>query len=102
MECSACSFYLCNNCDRQGLFKGYYSLGCIDASTAEQLIKEPPWVAYKARRYLAAAGSPKGKLAAEVWRMKVAPRLFGDLGLDLPPRMELMELHTRFYKDRSK
>merc|ERR1740130_1377353 len=73
MECASCSWYLCNLCDRKGLFKGYYSLGCIDAATGEVLLQEPAWVDYKARRYLAAAGAPKGNLEADVWRMKVAP-----------------------------
>jgi len=104
MECPACRFCLCGACDRRGLFKGYYSLGSIDRSTAGLMLQETAWIRYKAQRYLAAAGvgcvgSAHQKLEPDVWRMKVAPRLYGDLGLDLPCKAELMEQHARFLRD---
>lgn len=102
LECTPCSFYLCGSCDQKAHSRGYYSLGCIDKYTVEMLITEPEWVRYKAQRYLAAANAHQGKLEPDIWRMKVAPRVFGDLGMDLPSRTELMELHARFHKDCSK
>lgn len=97
VECQQCSFHLCGACDRKGLFRGYYSLGCINPSCARQLIEDPKWVLYKARRYLSAAGvPPQGRsLPIELWQSKLAPRLFGDLGLDIPSKVELIELFRR-------
>jgi len=90
LECAACGFYLCSACDRKGLFRGYYSLGSIAAPTARQLLQEPSWIAYKAQRYLAAAGKPGGPLSLDVWQGKLAVRLYGDLGQDLPCKEELV------------
>lgn len=90
LECTVCGFYLCSACDRKGLFRGYYSLGSIAAPTARQLLQEPSWIAYKAQRYLAAAGKPGGPLSLDVWQGKLAVRLYGDLGQDLPCKEELV------------
>eukprot|EP00438_Fugacium_kawagutii_P027260 Skav214353 [mRNA] locus=scaffold86:473721:476925:+ [translate_table: standard] len=94
LECTVCGFYLCSACDRKGLFPGYYSLGSIAAPTARQLLKEPSWIAYKARRYLAATGKPGGPLSLDVWQGKLAVRLYGDLGQDLPSKEELVAIKT--------
>ncbi|CAE8585330.1 unnamed protein product [Polarella glacialis] len=85
-------FCTCGPCDRKGLFRGYYSLGSIDPAAARLLVQEPAWIRYKAQRYLAAAACPVGCLLdLEVW-LRLAVRLFGDLGSDLPSKVELMEL----------
>ena len=66
-------------------------------------MQEPSWIAYKAsaawalcfalfevqnapqaQRYLAAAGKPGGPLSLDCWQGKLAVRLYGDLGQDLP------------------
>ncbi|CAJ1397639.1 unnamed protein product, partial [Effrenium voratum] len=72
LECTSCGFFLCSSCDRKGLFRGYYSLGSMAATTARQLLQEPGWIRYKARRYLAAAGQPGGPLSLDVWQGKLA------------------------------
>mmetsp|Transcript_96574 Transcript_96574/g.273003 ORF Transcript_96574/g.273003 Transcript_96574/m.273003 type:complete len:1026 (+) Transcript_96574:134-3211(+) len=97
LECPACVFHLCNACDRKGLFRGYYSLGSIDMATSSLLIQEHAWVRYKALRYMAAAGAA-GVLSLEAWQQKVAVRLYADLGIDLAPPSELIELYRRFCK----
>merc|ERR1711971_1397430 len=99
MECEKCSFYLCRTCEKKGVTKGLFSLGSIDQSMAGAFINEPAWIDYKARRYMAAAGSPKDGLDADLWRVKVAPRVFFDIGLELPERSELHEMHSRFKKE---
>merc|ERR1719424_964580 len=66
LECALCSYHLCMACDRKGLFRGYYSLGSIDAQTAKLLLQETAWVGYKARRYLAAAGAANGLLGLDL------------------------------------
>jgi hypothetical protein len=87
---------LCGPCDRKGLFQGYYSLGTIDATMARHLIEDLAWVRYKARRYMAAAGVTKpGKLGVELWQQKVAVRLYGDFGLDLPTKDEVIAMYRR-------
>jgi len=99
LQCSSCNFYLCSPCDRKGLFRGYYSLGCIDQSTSKLLMQEPAWVRYKAQRYMSAAGVASGTtLSLELWQQKVAYRLFTDLGAEPPSQAELMDMYRRFNK----
>ncbi|CAJ1334363.1 unnamed protein product [Effrenium voratum] len=95
LECTSCGFFLCSSCDRKGLFRGYYSLGSMAATTARQLLQEPGWIRYKARRYLAAAGQPGGPLSLDVWQGKLALRLYGDLGQDPPNKEELIHQFRR-------
>eukprot|EP00927_Polykrikos_kofoidii_P026685 TRINITY_DN23735_c0_g1_i1.p1 TRINITY_DN23735_c0_g1~~TRINITY_DN23735_c0_g1_i1.p1 ORF type:complete len:1215 (+),score=117.84 TRINITY_DN23735_c0_g1_i1:148-3792(+) len=98
LECSVCSFYFCSTCDRKGLFRGYYSLGSIDSTTARLLLQETAWVRYKSQRYMAAAGasSANGVLDLDLWHNKVAHRLFADLGTELPCKSELLDMFKRF------
>lgn len=95
LECAACSFYICGPCDHKGLFRGYYSLGSIDAGMAKLLIEEMQWVRYKAKRYMSAAGAV-GMLELDAWLKRVAPRLYGDLGLDVPTTVELIQAYRRY------
>jgi len=97
-ECTPCAFHLCSPCDRKGLFRGYYSLGSIDPATARLLVQEAPWVRYKAQRYMAAAGTGTGPMGPDIWLRKVAGRLYGDLGIDLPGESRLSELFCNFAK----
>ncbi|CAK9089268.1 unnamed protein product [Durusdinium trenchii] len=99
LQCAVCGFYLCSACDRKGLFRGYYSLGSIAAPTARQLLQEPSWISYKAMRYLAAAGKPGGPLSLDIWQGKLAARVYGDLGQDLPSKEELIR-QFRHYADQ--
>jgi len=96
LECSSCNFYLCRQCDRHGLLQGYFSLGAVDGELARSLLQEPDWISYKARRYMAAAGSAKGVIGLDLWLDKVAARVFGDFGVQLPPEMDLVTLYRRF------
>lgn len=95
LECVLCGFYLCSSCDRKGLFRGYYSLGSMAAGTARQMLQEPSWIRYKARRYMSAAGAVNGLLGLEVWQGKLAMRLYGDLGRDPPDKEELTRIFRR-------
>lgn len=96
MMCLPCGYRLCNVCDRRGLFKGYYSLGCVDDETAGFLLEDTAWVQYKAQRYMSAAGAHDGVLGSDVWQQKVALRVYGDLGLDLPNTGDLIGIFRRF------
>merc|ERR1712217_830234 len=96
LECSSCAFCLCSPCDRKGLFRGYYSLGSIDSAIAKNLVRETCWVRYKAQRYMAAAGAAGGTLGLDAWLQKVGVRLYGDLGIELPSKMDLIEMYRRF------
>lgn len=102
MECSLCGYYLCIMCDKKGMFKGFYSLGSLDAGAVDHLVSEPAWVRYKAQRYLAAAGVSKALLDPRLWCLKVAPRVFADLGIELPSKTELVEMYARFHKEDAK
>jgi len=98
LECAACSFFLCNACDRKGLFHGYYSLGFIDLPTAKSIIQDVAWVQYKAQRYMAAAGVAGGTLNLNIWLRKVALRFYGDLGVAPPCESDLINLYRKFIK----
>jgi hypothetical protein len=52
-------------------------------------------------RYLAAAGfgGAGKKLPVEAWLMKVAARVYGDIGIELPSKVELLEVYRRFCKN---
>eukprot|EP00930_Biecheleria_cincta_P083811 TRINITY_DN7331_c0_g1_i2.p1 TRINITY_DN7331_c0_g1~~TRINITY_DN7331_c0_g1_i2.p1 ORF type:complete len:880 (-),score=145.83 TRINITY_DN7331_c0_g1_i2:316-2955(-) len=95
LECSSCRFLICGPCDRKGLFRGYYSMGSVDASAARLLVHEPSWMHYKARRYMAMAVAPGGRLGLDMWQGRMSVRLYGDLGQDLPSEGELVELFRR-------
>jgi len=97
VECTSCGFYICGSCNREGALAGYYSLGSTDLFTSKKMLQEPAWVRYKALRYLAAARiMPGGAIGLELWLHRMAVRVYGDLGLSLPSKADLAEVHRRF------
>jgi hypothetical protein len=97
VECTSCGFYICGSCNREGTLTGYYSLGSPDLFTTKQLLQEPAWVRYKALRYFAAARIlPGGVLGLDMWLHRMAVRVYGDLGLQLPSKADLTKVYRRF------
>lgn len=47
---------------------------------------------------MAAAGTGTGPMGPDIWLRKVAGRLYGDLGIDLPGESRLSELFCNFAK----